>query len=228
MNLDIDRIQAICFDVDGTLRDTDDQYMYRFAGWLRPFRAILPQQDELAAARWLVMFLETPGNWVYGLPDLLHIDHHIANAKKLFGIGQNKAHQYLLIDGIPEMLEKIADRYPLAVVSARGRQGTLGFLNTFGLTPYFSVMVTALTTRRTKPRPDPILWAAMQMNIAPQHILMVGDTVVDIKAGKAAGCQTVGVLCGFGTEQELRKAGADLILPSTADLPELLFSTSSA
>ena len=43
----------------------------------------------------------------------------------------------------------------------------------------------------------------------------------DIRAGKAAGSQTVGVLCGFGTERELRKAGADLILRNTGELLEI-------
>jgi phosphoglycolate phosphatase-like HAD superfamily hydrolase len=47
---------------------------------------------------------------------------------------------------------------------------------------------------------------------------MIGDTPIDIRAGKAAGAQTVGVLCGFGEEPELQKLGADLILPSTANL----------
>ena len=50
---------------------------------------------------------------------------------------------------------------------------------------------------------------------------MIGDTTVDMRAGKAAGAQTVGVLCGFGEEDELRQLGADLILNSTSDLPEL-------
>ena len=51
---------------------------------------------------------------------------------------------------------------------------------------------------------------------------MVGDTTVDIRAGKSAGAQTVGVLCGFGEEDELRKRGADMILTSTAELVQVL------
>ena len=51
---------------------------------------------------------------------------------------------------------------------------------------------------------------------------MIGDTTVDIRAGRAAGAQTVGVLCGFGHEKELRRAGADLILAQTAQLTETL------
>jgi N-acetyl-D-muramate 6-phosphate phosphatase len=51
---------------------------------------------------------------------------------------------------------------------------------------------------------------------------MVGDTPIDIRAGRAAGAQTIGVLCGFGEREELLRAGADLILDSTADLPTVL------
>jgi phosphoglycolate phosphatase len=50
---------------------------------------------------------------------------------------------------------------------------------------------------------------------------MIGDTVSDILAGKNAGAQTVGVLYGFGEEKELRQAGGDLIIKSTADLVDL-------
>lgn len=48
---------------------------------------------------------------------------------------------------------------------------------------------------------------------------MIGDTTVDMRAGKAAGAQTLGVLCGFGEEDELKQLGADLIVKSTSDLP---------
>ena len=52
--------------------------------------------------------------------------------------------------------------------------------------------------------------------MAPAACLMVGDTTVDIRMGRAAGAQTVGVLCGFGDERELSRAGADDILPETS------------
>ena len=48
--------------------------------------------------------------------------------------------------------------------------------------------------------------------------LMVGDTRMDVLAGKRAGAQMVAVLCGFGERRELARAGADLILENTADL----------
>ena len=96
------------------------------------------------------------------------------------------------------------------------------FLDQFELRPYFALVVTALTAEHTKPYPDPILYAAEKMGVNPQNCLMIGDTTVDIRAGKAAGAQTVGVLCGFGEEPELRHQGADLILESTAKLADVL------
>ena len=69
-----------------------------------------------------------------------------------------------------------------------------------------------------------MLFAAEALGLDPAECLMVGDTIVDIKAGKLAGAQTAAVLCGFGQQQELEQAGADLILSSTADLEKLLES----
>ncbi len=51
-----------------------------------------------------------------------------------------------------------------------------------------------------------------------------GNTTLNIRAGKAATAQTVGVLFGFGEEFELRRSGADPILPEPADLIEILFA----
>ena len=87
---------------------------------------------------------------------------------------------------------------------------------------YFKVVITSQTCPHTKPFAQPLLFAAERLGVAPENILMVGDTTVDIKTGKRAGSQTLGVLCGFGTEKELIREEADLILPSTADLKDLL------
>ncbi len=116
------------------------------------------------------------------------------------------------------MLERLFQTYPLAIVSARDTSSTMQFLDQFNLTHYFARIATDQTCEHTKPFPDPIVWVAKELGVPPEACLMVGDTSVDIRAGKAAGAQTVGVLCGFGEEDELRKYGADLILSSTADL----------
>jgi len=224
MPLDLARIRAVCFDVDGTLSDTDDHFVQKLSRALRRARFLFPAGDPVPFARWLVMRTERPGNLLIGIPDRLGIDHHLAamgDALYRLGLGRSSA-PFLLMEGVRELLIRLRARYPLSIVSARGQRTTLLFLQQFDLSPFFRCVATAQTCRYTKPYPHPILWAAAQMEVPPDACVMIGDTPVDIRAGKAAGAQTVGVLCGFGEADELQQAGADLILPRTCDLAEIL------
>jgi len=78
------------------------------------------------------------------------------------------------------------------------------------------------TTWRIKPHPQPVRYAADQLELDAARCLMVGDTTVDVKAGRRAGAKTCAVLCGYGQQGELERAGADLILEHTAQLSTLL------
>jgi len=86
----------------------------------------------------------------------------------------------------------------------------------------FKLVVSAQTAPHTKPYPDPVLLAAKTLGLPPENCVMVGDTTVDILAGKRAGAQAIGVLCGFGERAELEQCGADLILEQTADLARVV------
>jgi N-acetyl-D-muramate 6-phosphate phosphatase len=216
MSLDVPRVCALCFDVDGTLSDTDDVYVRRFASWLRRI-PMLRSPDS--AARHLVMWMGSPGNALMSLSDAIGLDTYaIPLIDWMYRNVKHQRSDFLVVGGVADMLPRLKQRYPMAVISAREERHTMSFLDGCGLTGYFDVIVTALSARHTKPYPDPILLAAGKMGVAPENCLMIGDTTVDVRAGRSAGAQTVGVLCGFGAEAELRRIGADLILPSTADV----------
>ena len=84
MPLDLARIHAICFDIDGTLRDTDDQLVQQLERALRPLRFLLPEHDIPVFARRVIMFMEEPGNFVKGLADTWHLDGHLAQLSERF------------------------------------------------------------------------------------------------------------------------------------------------
>jgi HAD superfamily hydrolase (TIGR01509 family) len=226
MPLDLSRIRALCFDVDGTLSDTDDLYAQK----VTPFLPRFLFRDPDHAARRLVMWIESPGNALMGIPDRFGLDDELAalvnwlyrHPSRTLRGRRRAWKKYLLVPGVDAMLARLRGRFPMAVVSARHERATLAFLDHFNLTRTFDVIVTALTAAHTKPYPDPILFAAQKMGVAPDACLMIGDTTVDMRAGKSAGAQTVGVLCGFGEEEELKRKGADLILKSTAEVGELV------
>jgi N-acetyl-D-muramate 6-phosphate phosphatase len=223
MALDAAKIQAVLFDIDGTLSDTDDQMMKQAARMLSPFRLFFNEQKLQAAARWLVMAAESPGNTIYNMADRFDLDSLFIKLLDWRNRGRkHKLREYWLIPGAGEMLKTLAARLPLGVVSARDERSSMAFIDQFGFSNLFSVVVTSQSVRHTKPFPDPMFYAAEKLGIAPEHCLMVGDTTVDIRAARLAGMQSVGVLCGFGREKGLRRAGADLILKSTADMSDVL------
>jgi HAD superfamily hydrolase (TIGR01549 family) len=221
-SFDPDRVDAIFFDIDGTLADTDDAYVQRLIRALYPLSFLTSEETRQRLARQLVMAAETPVNAITTLLDRLFI-------KQTFGAMRNTLHRlrgekepHLLIPGVRTMLEALAAHYPLAIVTAREERSTKKFLRATKLEPLFPYVATARTCRRAKPHPAPVRWAATQLEVSPEACVMVGDTTVDIRAGAAAGAQTVGVLCGFGRRHELERAGANLILESTTELTEVL------
>jgi len=85
---------------------------------------------------------------------------------------------------------------------------------------YFDLDGTLMDT--DEPHPQPLLYASEQLDVATEQCVMVGDTPVDILAARRAGAWAVGVLCGFGEEDELWRSGAHIVLPSTADLLQII------
>lgn len=219
MPIDTSRVHALCFDVDGTLSDTDDLYTQQVAHFLPRF---LFKDVDLTARRF-VMWVEAPGNALLGFADRIGLDDEMVAVLNWFSRHRKRSSKkFLLVPGVDEMLKQLHGRYPMAVVSARDENSTMKFLEQYDLVKYFNVIITGLSAEHTKPYPDPILLAAKKMNVTPENCLMIGDTTVDIRAGKSAGAQTVGVLCGFGEEDELRKMGANEILEDTTKLIGLL------
>lgn len=225
MPLDKPRVKALCFDVDGTLSDTDDLYSNHISDLLPGFLF----RDPEKIARRLVMWAEAPGNALLGMTDTIGLDDEMVAL--INWTSRNRKwpdKQFLLVPGVDVLLSQLKGRYPMSVVSARDENATLRFLEKFDLVKYFDAIITGLSTKRTKPYPDPVLLAAQKMGVRPEACLMIGDTTVDIRAGKSAGTQTVGVLCGFGEKEELLKMGADHILKNTVDLKDILLEKSDS
>jgi beta-phosphoglucomutase-like phosphatase (HAD superfamily) len=208
------------------LSNTDDRWVSRLARMLAPFEWLFRDRDPSRFARWVVMAIDAPANSLYSLADRLGLDKpffkFINWISRKNRIKLRPQDRFWIIVGIKEMLAALYGHYPLAVVSARDEETTLAFLDFFDLTGYFEVIVTGRTCKHTKPFPEPVLYAAEALGTPPEACLMVGDTIVDIHAGRLAGTQTAAVLCGFGQREELEHAGADIVLVDTTDLVDLL------
>jgi HAD superfamily hydrolase (TIGR01549 family) len=223
--IDTSRIKAIIFDIDGTLRDTDDEMVRGFELFLLKFEFLISSKNAKTAARRWVMNMEGPVQKVLYYSDKWGWDtfiHAVVKGLRWLLKPFKSKTNYLTIDGVKELIPELAKRYPLAVASAGDAETVRLFLENAGISQYFTCVATALTCPHTKPFPDPLIWAAYKMGVAPEQCLMVGDTTVDILAGKNAGTQTIAVCCGFGEKEELAALSPDLILETTADMLSIM------
>lgn len=224
-SLDRTMVKALLFDIDGTLSDSDDEMVasiYARMAWLNP-----PFKEEKIHnfVRKMVHFIQAPANRLLAFMDHIGIDKHLARfldhrAGKKTPIPED----FPVIPGVRPMLDALKDRYPFAVVSARNGVTVQKFLSVNKLEDYFEVVVSSQTCEKTKPFADPLLYAADELGVPIENCLMIGDTLTDVRAALAAGAQSLSVLCGFGTEKELKKSGTHHILERTSLLAAYLLS----
>lgn len=216
------QIQAVLFDLDGTLINSDDQSVNSLSRILQPLLGKRAQRT----ARWIVMKAEYPGNAAITMLDKVGLDkpvmsyldsRHRARSSKTDS-------PFALVKGAEEMTMALKTQgFRLGVVTTRTRYHIDRLFEQFpAMADRFDISCGLQDTQRLKPHPSPILLAADQLGLAVSSCLMVGDTVMDIVAAKKAGAWSTGVLCGFGERQELEKAGADVILSHTSELLSLL------
>lgn len=217
MAIDVSRVRAVLFDVDGTLRDTDDEVIDRGARLIRPILG----HDR--ATRWMrrtVMWLENPLQHVLSQADRFGVDGQLNRLAARLSPGGHGGTR--LVDGAAEVVAQLRERFALGIVSAGPARVVANFVGEHGLGDAMRTVVTGQTCARTKPHPEPVIAAMRALELDPPTGVMVGDTTVDMRAGKAAGAQTIGVLTGFGERRELERAGADIVVATLHDLARVL------
>jgi phosphoglycolate phosphatase len=217
-------LEAILFDLDGTLVETDNRWAGMLSDTLEPLKHIWPRIDTQALARRLVMSIEMPTNYVIAVLERLGMAHLIdglANrVRRSKGLATRGASEP--VEGTFALLQALAPRYKLAVVTTRARPEAESFVRQLGFEIFFPVVITRGDVLRMKPHPEPVLKAAALLDVPADRCMMVGDTTMDVRAGQRAGAYTVGVLSGFGDRSELIRAGADLVLDRAAQVLDYL------
>lgn len=115
----------------------------------------------------------------------------------------------------------------LGCVTNKAEQFTLTILRSLGVLDCFGLVVSGDTLPQKKPHPQPLLHAADYFKVTPAQSLMLGDSVSDVKAARAAGFSVVCVSYGYNHGQDIRLAGPDAVIDSFAELPSLLQSLPS-
>jgi len=156
-----------------------------------------------------------------GTPDQAEYDQAYPIFLELYS--RNTSVRSCLYDGVKEGLDYMkAQGYTLGCVTNKAEQFTLPILKDLGIFDYFGIVVSGDTLSKKKPDPLPLLHSAEFFGIDPQHSLMLGDSVSDVKASRAAGFEIICMSYGYNHGNDIRDTNPDLVIDSMAELKEYL------
>ncbi len=128
--------------------------------------------------------------------------------------------------GIPNLLRQLkAQGVYIALASAKPSVSVHRVLEHFGLSRFFDRVIGASLERREESK-ESLLHDALPVRY--KRAAMVGDRRFDMEAAKALGLSAIGAGWGYGSEEELRAAGADIIAPTVADAAAALLGDEAA
>jgi len=129
----------------------------------------------------------------------------------------------LLYPGVQEGLDYMAEQgYALGCVTNKAAQFTEPLLVALGIHHRFRTIISGDSLPRKKPDPMPLLHAAEVFGVTPADSLMLGDSVSDVKAARAAGFQIVCVSYGYNHGRDIREAEPDAVIDSFIELRGLI------
>jgi len=136
---------------------------------------------------------------------------------------ENISQRSRLFPGIREGLDLLkAAGYRLGCVTNKAARFTEPLLRDLGVADDFSIVISGDTLARKKPDPEPLLHAARFFGCEPGAALMVGDSVSDVKAARAAGFQIVCMSYGYNHGVDIRTAAPDAVIDSLVELYPML------
>ena len=218
------RPELVLLDLDGTLVDSAPDLAYSVNVMLEELG--LPPREEVEVRQWIGSGAERLVK--RALTGSLHKETTPALFQQAFDLFSeiyldNTCRHSQLYPGVREGLDYLRDtgRKIGCVTNKRGRF-TDTLLRSLGILEDFHIVVSGDTLRVKKPDPLPLLYAAQILDVEPCYSLMVGDSINDVQAARAAG---FGVLCvryGYNNGENIEDAGPDAIVDSLAELPAFI------
>ena len=216
--------KMILIDVDGTLVDSVPDLAFCVDAMLECLGR--PPRGEAEVRNWVGNGVErlvrrALTGTLDGEPDEAAFERAYPVFLELYR--ENTSKRSLLYPGVREGLDYLrAAGYSLGCVTNKAAQFTEPLLRDLGVRDSFSIVVSGDTLPRKKPDPMPLLHAAEHFGVAPTDALMVGDSVSDVKAARAAGFTIVCMSYGYNHGQDIRDAEPDAVIDSLIQIKGLL------
>lgn len=217
------RPQLVLIDLDGTLVDSVPDLAWCVDETMK--RIGLEVRGEAAVRDWIGNGIErlvrrALVNAYEGEPDEALFDRAFPIFMALYQ--EHVCVHSTVFPGIREGLAYLeAQGLRLGVVTNKAASFTEPLLAKLGLLDHFGIIVSGDTLEFKKPHPAPLLHAAGHYGIAPQQSLMIGDSMHDVEAARAAGFQIACVTYGYNHGMDIRAAHPDAVIDSLTQVQSL-------
>jgi phosphoglycolate phosphatase len=220
----IDCVEAVAFDLDGTLIDTAPDLAAAANLMLRIVGGQPLSEDRIAAliGDGVDLFVSRVIEESGGASQVYATRH--SWPRVLF---RNLYEQEIFVrgrvfPGVEEALRALETaELPLCCVTNKESRFALALLEAAGLREHFPVTVCADVPEKRKPSPGMLLDACRRLGVEPANLLYVGDSAADIAAARAARCHVVAVTYGYGDCNALAAARPDGLLDSLAKITSI-------
>lgn len=207
-------IRALLFDVDGTLLDSAEDICGAIAQVLAHTEKPDVPYEFLRSyiGRHLIdLFTD-----LFPSASPEQVDAWIQEYRTIYP--QRGHRSTALYPGVAEHLGRLAGRK--ATATTKSTLTARHILSHFGLADHFH-HIQGTDGFPSKPKPDVLFRAIEGLGVRPEECLMIGDSVQDMMAAKAAGIRSCAVLYGYGSEDALRAMEPDYLAASFSDLLSL-------
>jgi phosphoglycolate phosphatase len=211
----------VLLDLDGTLSDSEPGIM-RSLQWACEVEGYpIPTEAQVRSVIGPPFELGLPS---IGIPDdgLWNVINRYRERYEDVGLFENT-----LYDGVVDMLDALAALgLSLSIATAKPERTAVRIVDHFGLTDRFDAMVGATLTQERRAKAQVITHCLDELGIeGGSHVLMVGDRDHDVLGALHNGIACIGVTWGYGTPQELLRAGAVALADAPAEIAALVGTT---
>jgi len=206
------RISCVIFDIDGTLTRTNELIFASFNHVAEKYLHRTFQPAEIVA--------------MFGPPEEGAVASLFGNDRVPMIMDElcdfYRTHHRVLAGlhpGIEDVLQYLKSKgVRLAVFTGKGKRTTDITLSALGLSDYFDLIVSGNDVTKHKPDPEGILKVIRTFDLQPQEVLMVGDSLGDIKASRGAGVKMAAALWDSYDSERVRMAGAGYVFHEVSEL----------
>jgi len=217
-------VKAVMVDLDGTMLDTADDLAAAANAMLRELglQERSTEQVKSYIGKGLVRLVK---RCLTGDPDGEPEAELLGRAMPVYernyaAVLQHRTRPY---PGVTDGLEAMRGAgFRMACITNKGEKFTLPLLEATGLRRYFELVLCGDTLPKRKPDPLPLLHACGQFGIAPREMVLIGDSLNDVQAARAAGCPVLCVPYGYNEGGDVRELDCDAIVATILEAVRLI------